>query len=51
MAIFFFGTDGVLEKVKVACDFREYHEWQERLRHNMDDFRLGALKNVVLGAS
>ena len=39
------------EKVKVAGDFREYREWHERLRHNMDDFRVGAIKNVVLGAS
>ena len=40
----------ISEKVKVVCDFREYREWQERLRHNMDDFRVGVIKNVVLGA-
>ena len=41
----------ILGKVKVACDFRGYREWQERLRHNMDVFRVGAIKNVVMGAS
>ena len=40
----------ISEKVKVACDFRGYREWQERLRHNMDVFRVGAIKNVVMGA-
>ena len=41
----------ISEKVKVARDFREYREWQDRLRHNMDVFRVGAIKNVVMGAS
>ena len=41
----------ISKKVKVPCDFREYREWHERLRHNVDDFRVGAIKNVVLGAS
>ena len=45
------GSAGVSEKVKVVRDFREYREWQERLRHNMDVFRVGAIKNVVMGAS
>ena len=41
----------ISEKVKVVRDFREYREWQEGLRHNMDVFRVGAIKNVVMGAS
>ena len=39
------------EKVKVVCDFREYRERQDRLRDNMDVFRVGAIKNVEMGAS
>ena len=41
----------ISEKVKGACDFREYREWHDRLRLNMDVFRVGAIKNVVMGAS
>ena len=41
----------ISEKENVACDFREYREWQDRLRHNMDVFHVGAIKNVVMGAS
>ena len=41
----------ISEKVKVACNFREYREWQDRLRHNVDVFLVGAMKNVVMGAS
>ena len=46
-----FRTDGVSEKVKVACDFRKYREWHDQFRYNVDDFRVGAIKNVVLRAS
>ena len=28
----------ILKKVKVACDFRKYREWQGGVRHNMDVF-------------
>ena len=41
----------ILEKVKVVRDFREYREWQDRLRHNVDVFRVSVIKNVVMGAS
>ena len=41
----------ISKKVKVTRDFREYREWHDHLRYNVDDFRVGAIKNVVMGAS
>ena len=41
----------ISKKVKVVHDFREYREWHDPLRYNVDDFRVGVIKNVVLRAS
>ena len=41
----------VSEKLKVECNFREYREWPEILRNNMYVCGVGAMKNVVMGAS
>ena len=39
------------EKVKVECDFREYREWPHTLGNNVYACGIGAMKNVVMGAS
>ena len=41
----------ISEKVKVKCDFREYCEWPETLKNNVYVCGVGAMKNVVMGAS
>ena len=39
------------EKVKVECDFREYRERPHTLGNNVYACGIGAMKNVVMGAS
>ena len=41
----------ISEKVKVECDFREYREWPQMLGNNVYVCGVGAMKNVVMGAS